>query len=270
MIDRLCTDIGNNRAEIDFVEIFDPAVPDVPVPAGSFIIIFASNAPYKAVAGGVNYLRRPTCEIDQDFCSTNDYVKSCTDNLVQFANGFVISQDTVYIIPGGSQYVGCSFAEDSCCSYVVPGFCPRTANDAVFKINYNHKTQQPQPQPETHHERPHHERPHHERPHDDGDDDDDDDRHNHKKQVNTPKQQDKKNQVNNQQKKEKDAKQQQKEIDAKQQKEVIQKEVLKDLIPLNHVPQKKKEEKPLIPLRAVSVGRHTAEDDEGDEDKKRK
>jgi len=269
--DLICTDIGPNRAQIDFVEIYDPAVPDVPVP--TFIISFATNAPYKATAGGVSYLRRPSCQIDQDFCSTTDYVKSCTENLVQFSNGFVISQDTVYIIPGGSQYVGCSSADDSCCSYVVPGFCPRTADDSVFKIKLNKKPQQQQQAPQ--HERPHHERPHH----NDGDDDEDDDdrRDNFKKQVNIPNQ-DKKNLVNEQ--KDKDAKQKD-----TLQKDAKQKEELKELL-LNHAPEKKEVDdlpvvftlnksedkkaiKPLIPLRVVNVERHT-EDDEGDEDKKRK
>jgi len=198
--DVLCTDIGPNRAQIDFVEIYDPLVGhDTPVT--DFIMIFASNAPYKASSTGVSYLRRPSCEIDQDYCSTTDYIKSCTENVVQISNGFVISKDTVYIIPDGSLYVGCAVADSSCCSYIVPGFCPRTTDDSVFRIKFrpqhhhdenhgNHEGHHNNGHHESHerpHERPAHQKPHF-RPNDNHHDDDDDDRREHHHNNNNKKQ----------------------------------------------------------------------------------
>eukprot|EP01091_Cochliopodium_minus_P008791 TRINITY_DN204_c0_g1_i1.p1 TRINITY_DN204_c0_g1~~TRINITY_DN204_c0_g1_i1.p1 ORF type:complete len:391 (-),score=100.87 TRINITY_DN204_c0_g1_i1:47-1219(-) len=130
----LCTDIGRNRAQIDFVEIF--LIYGTPLTTG-FTMSFASNAPYKATAQGVAYLRRPNCEIDQDFCSTRDYIRSCNENLVTLKNGFVVNKDLVYIVPQGSDVVGCSSAQDTCCAYITPGFCPRSGDDSLFRIKFN-------------------------------------------------------------------------------------------------------------------------------------
>lgn len=271
--DVLCTDTGPNRAQIDFVEIYDPLVGhDTPV--SDFIISFATNAPYKASSVGVSYLRRPSCEIDQDYCSTTDYVRSCTENIVQMSNGFVVSKDVVYVIPGGSTFVGCSVAESTCCSYITPGFCPRSADDSVFRLKFK----------PSHQEKPHH-KPHY-RPNDE-DDERRESSHNEHHENNEKQQHQNNNKQNKAPGRGKHAVKVEDKSAGDKKQEMPKEDKKVQPQPDNGVPMSfdlkakskshptitakkvSQEMKPLIPLREVKVAKHADEEDD-DEDKKRK
>jgi len=171
--DVMCTNIGKNRAQIDFVEIYQ-TTESVPY-TGGYAISFIPNAPFKALSS-VSYLRKPSCTTQKDFCSTTNYVLSCTDNSVVFEKGFVISKDEIFIVPSGSVVVGCAQTANSCCGYVTPGFCPRTAPSETIKFNWasleeHHQQQQQQQQ--------HQDNDFHQDDHDDDHDDQDNHQENH-------------------------------------------------------------------------------------------
>jgi len=166
--DVLCTPIGRNRAQIDFVEIYVTA--ENVTYNGSFAISFVPNAPFKAIASGVSYTRRPSCTTQNDYCSTTQYVHSCTESSVVVKNGFVIStDDEVFTIINGAGIVGCSQALNTCCGYINALYCPRNATNNVLNFNFDSLHE--------HHEE-HHD--HHDDHHDnDGDNDGDDRDHHH-------------------------------------------------------------------------------------------
>ena len=129
----LCTNIGKNRAQIDFLEIY--SVYGTPLTTG-FIISFSSNAPFRSSSFGVTYMRRPSCETKKDFCSTKNYVDSCTNNNVAFKKSFVISKDIVYIIPKASIVFSCQTDIDTCCGFLTAGYCPFKSDNSVMKIKF--------------------------------------------------------------------------------------------------------------------------------------
>jgi hypothetical protein len=147
--DVLCTNIGPGRAQIDFVEIYE--VNDTTPFTGGFAISFVPNAPFRAINHGVNYLRRPTCSIDKDFCSATNYVHSCEENAPVMRKGFVISNDLIFITRPGFSAVGCATAINSCCTYLPAGFCPFTAPNDLLEFRaphyYDQQQQQHQSQP---------------------------------------------------------------------------------------------------------------------------
>ena len=149
--DVLCTNIGPGRSQIDFVEIYQ--FNDTTPYTGGFAISFVPNAPFRAISGGVSYVRRPTCTTQKDFCSATNYVHTCQDNVAEMRKGFVISNDLVFIIPASYSAVGCGSAINSCCSYLNAGFCPFTAPSDLLNLphnNYYGNNQQQQQQSPPH------------------------------------------------------------------------------------------------------------------------
>jgi len=134
----LCTNIGPGRAQIDFVEIFRAVDDDFP--SNAFVISFIPNRPFKAVSGGVTYLRRPSCTTNKDYCSNTNYVHTCTENAAAMRNGFVVSNDLVYIVPNGQSAVGCGLGINSCCVYLPSspfGICPFTAENTLLNYDWD-------------------------------------------------------------------------------------------------------------------------------------
>jgi hypothetical protein len=173
--DVLRTNIGKDRCQIDFVEIFISTESSPYV--GGFAISFTPNAPFKAV-GGATYVRRPSCTTQKDFCSTTNYVQTCTDNFAQLQNGYVVSNDYIFIIPNQQSAVGCATGVNACCQYVNSTYCPYTAPTGTLSFNWEklHQDQDDDDDHEDHHEEHHEE--HHDDHHNDHHDNHHDNHHN--------------------------------------------------------------------------------------------
>ena len=154
----ICNQISRYKSLIRVVEVYDPATPHSDAIGNLDVIIgFKSSRPFRSP--GSRFLRRPTCTVQQDFCSNSPstVVESCQDNRVTTEKGWVLNSDIVYIVP--SYYTGaiytCKQADTSCCVYVAPtigvtttGFCPTSASNSLnnFPHGYHHERPQYRPQ----------------------------------------------------------------------------------------------------------------------------
>jgi hypothetical protein len=170
--DVLRTNIGKDRCQIDFVEIFVTSESSPYV--GGFAISFTPNAPFKAI-GGATYVRRPNCTTQKDYCSTTNYVLSCTDNFAQIQNGFVVSNDYIFIIPNQQSAVGCATGINACCPYVNSNNCPYTAPTGTLTFNWDRLHQDEDD--DHHHEHNHDNHDNHDNHHNDHHDNHHDDHH---------------------------------------------------------------------------------------------
>ena len=125
-----CVDVNHGKKSIvRFVEIFlvdddhngGSTVEPTLLPGHTYLVSLISNIPFKVTQSSTySYMYRPTCDTAVNYCERTTYIiHSCQDHNAVLTNGYVSSNQRVYLVPSSTIVAGCSLPGGGCCPYVL-------------------------------------------------------------------------------------------------------------------------------------------------------